>query len=591
MQTIPFAIVAILLIAICIFLAWRTWGNGRSRTHSGIPEELRSLFERHEKLLRDELARTRTENAGAARDHRQELATSFQSLSEAVFGRMVELDKRQGVQLDSFSIRLTNTANAVDAKLESNRQITDDALRSAAAEAKESQISFRKEVTDSLDALSRRIDDRLTHAVTSQKSELDSNSSALNQSLNATGTRLSDGLDKLRSTVESNLIAIQNDNSTKLDQIRGSVETRLSTATTALTEAMGVLSKKNEQGTESLRNTVEAKLTSIQTDNTSKLEEMRRTVDEKLHSTLEKRLGESFKIVSERLEQVHAGLGEMRNLASGVGDLKRVLTNIRARGNWGEVQLGTLLEQILTPDQYSKNVHTNPGSNERVEYAIKLPGQDPDGGSVWLPIDSKFPHQDYERLIEAAERGDAAGIAIHAEALEHSICAEAKKIREKYIHPPDTVDFAILFLPTEGLFSELLRRPGICSRTLTERVVLAGPTNLAALLTSLQMGFRTLAIEKRSSEVWRVLGAVKTEFGKFGEALGAVQNKLDEASNKLNFVHQRSRVLGKKLRDVQELPSGDAEKILEINALDLAAVAEEDNESSEGEAAEAAGSS
>jgi DNA recombination protein RmuC len=266
----------------------------------------------------------------------------------------------------------------------------------------------------------------------------------------------------------------------------------------------------------------------------------------------------------------------MRALASGVGDLKRVLMSIRARGNWGEVQVRTLLEQMLTPDQYSTNVRTNPDSNERVEFAIKLPGKDSAGDPVWLPIDSKFPHQDYERLIESAEKGDAAGILVHAASLEENICAEAKKIHEKYVNPPHTTDFAILFLPTEGLFAEILRRPGIIDRTLRERIVLAGPTTLAALLSSLQMGFRTMAIEKRSAEVWDVLGAVKTEFGKFGNALATVEKKLHEASNKLGDVRTRSRVLTRRLRDVQDLPSADAERLLQLGSVSIVAVAEDE---------------
>jgi DNA recombination protein RmuC len=268
----------------------------------------------------------------------------------------------------------------------------------------------------------------------------------------------------------------------------------------------------------------------------------------------------------------------MRTLASGVGDLKKVLMNIRARGNWGEVQVGNLLDQMLTPDQYSMNVRVNPDSNERVEYAIKLPGKDSAGDPVWLPIDSKFPHQDYERLIQSAENGDAAGVIAHATALEENVCAEAKKIRDKYVNPPHTTDFAILFLPTEGLFAEILRRPGIVDRTLRERIVLAGPTTLAALLSSLQMGFRTVAIERRSAEVWEVLGAVKTEFSKFGNALATVEQKLQQASNKLGDVRTRSRVLTRKLRDVQDLPGADSERLLQLSSLSIAAVADDEIE-------------
>lgn len=318
------------------------------------------------------------------------------------------------------------------------------------------------------------------------------------------------------------------------------------------------LSQSNNQQLERMRETVERKLSSLQQDNNQKLEQMRATVDEKLHATLEQRLGESFKIVSDRLELVHKGLGEMQSLATGVGDLKKVLTNIKTRGNWGEMQLGNLLEQMLTPDQFAANVQVNPMSGERVDFAIKLPGRDGQSAGtvpVWLPIDSKFPQEDYQRLVDAADRGDAAGVTESAAALESRVLAEAKKIREKYIHSPLTTDFAILFLPTEGLFAEVLRRPGLCETIQREhRVVLAGPTTLAAVLSSLQMGFRTLVIEKRSSEVWQVLGGIKTEFSRFGVALEKVKKKLNEASNTMDKAAVRSRAVEKKLREVQEMP-------------------------------------
>jgi DNA recombination protein RmuC len=318
------------------------------------------------------------------------------------------------------------------------------------------------------------------------------------------------------------------------------------------------LSQSNNQKLELMRETVERKLSNLQADNNQKLEQMRATVDEKLHATLEQRLGESFKIVSDRLELVHKGLGEMQSLATGVGDLKKVLTNIKTRGNWGEVQLGNLLEQMLTADQYAANVQVNPMSAERVDFAIKLPGRDGNGSSaapVWLPIDAKFPQEDYQRLVDAADRGDAVAVTESAAALEVRVVGEAKKIRDKYICSPLTTDFAILFLPTEGLFAEVLRRPGLCEGVQRDhRVVLAGPTTLAAVLSSLQMGFRTLIIEKRSSEVWQVLGGIKTEFSKFGTALEKVQKKLQEASNSMEDAATRSRAVERKLRAVQELP-------------------------------------
>lgn len=311
-----------------------------------------------------------------------------------------------------------------------------------------------------------------------------------------------------------------------------------------------------------LRSAVESRLQAIQADNAGKLEEMRRTVDEKLHATLEQRLGESFKLVSDRLDQVHRGLGEMQTLAIGVGDLKKVLTNVKTRGTWGEVQLGSLLEQILTVDQYDINVVTHPGSNDRVEFAIRLPGKE-EGHPVWLPIDAKFPVEDYQRLLDAQERGEHILVEEASKAIETRLKAEARCIREKYIFPPHTTDFAILYLPTEGLYAEALRRPGLTDTLQREwRINLAGPTTLAAMLNSLQMGFRTLAIEQRSAEVWRVLGAVKTEFGKFGEALAHTRKKLDEASNSIGKAETRTRVLSRQLREVEALPVEAAASLL-----------------------------
>lgn len=316
---------------------------------------------------------------------------------------------------------------------------------------------------------------------------------------------------------------------------------------------------------ERLKTSVEGRLTAIQTDNASKLEEMRRTVDEKLHATLEQRLGESFKLVSDRLELVHRGLGEMQSLAAGVGDLKRVLTNVKTRGTWGEVQLSALLEQVLTAEQFAANVATRPGSNERVDFAIRLPGKE-DGATVWLPIDAKFPIEDYQRLLDAQE---PAAIEEAAKAIELRIRGEAKSIREKYVAPPHTTDFALLYLPIEGLYAEVLRRPGLAEVLQREfRVSLAGPTTLAAMLNSLQMGFRTLAIEQRSAEVWAVLGAVKTEFGKFGEALAHTKKKLDEASNSISKAETRTRQLSRKLKDVEALPASEAGKLIGITDFD-----------------------
>jgi len=311
-----------------------------------------------------------------------------------------------------------------------------------------------------------------------------------------------------------------------------------------------------------VRTTLEGRLQTLQQGNEAKLDQMRATVEEKLQSTLEARLGESFRIVSERLEQVHRGLGEMQTLASGVGDLKRVLTNVKTRGTFGEVQLAALLEQVLTTEQYATNVATRPGSSERVEFAIRLPGRE-DGVPVWLPIDAKFPAEDYERLLAAHDVADAAGVEAAGRALETRIRNEAKTMREKYVEPPHTTDFGVLFLPTEGLFAEVLRRPGLSEALNRDlRVVIAGPTTLFAMLNSLQMGFRTLALEKRSAEVWEVLGAVKTEFGKFGEVLASLKRQLATASNTIEQAETRTRQMDRRLRSVEALPADQAERLL-----------------------------
>jgi len=323
------------------------------------------------------------------------------------------------------------------------------------------------------------------------------------------------------------------------------------------------LTKANEDKLAEMRATLEAKLKELQTGNEAKLEQMRLTVDEKLHKTLETRLGESFKLVSERLEAVHKGLGDMQTLAADVGNLQKVLTNVKARGTWGEVQLENLLEQMLTADQYAKNVATKPGSGERVEFAIRLPGRSGDDQPVWLPIDAKFPREDYERLLEAEDRADPVAAETAAKQLEIRIRDEAKKIHEKYIAPPHTTDFGLLFLPIEGLYAEVLRRPGLTDRLQREyRVTVAGPTTLAALLNSLQMGFRTLAIEKRSSEVWQVLGAVKTEFGKFGELLARTKKQLDTVSSTLGDAESKTRTIERKLRNVEQLSDPQARALL-----------------------------
>ncbi|HTL98104.1 MAG TPA: DNA recombination protein RmuC [Holophagaceae bacterium] len=325
-----------------------------------------------------------------------------------------------------------------------------------------------------------------------------------------------------------------------------------------------------EQGAQlgQVQEKVEARLLAIQKANDEKLEQMRRTVDEKLHDTLEKRLGESFKLVSERLELVQKGLGEMQSLANDVGGLKRALTNVKTRGVMGEAQLGALLEQFLAPGQYAANVKIRPRSNEIVEFAVKLPGG-AEGETVWLPVDAKFPTEDYQRLMEAYEAGDLHAVERAAQALESRLMGQARDIRDKYIAPPHSTDFALLFLPFEGLYAEALRRPGLLERLQREcKVTIVGPTTLTAFLNSLQVGFRTLAISRQSSEVWKLLGAIRTDFGKFGETLEALDKKLDEAKSKLGAVSDRSRILQDKLKKVDALPEAEAREALGVEGVE-----------------------
>jgi DNA recombination protein RmuC len=337
-----------------------------------------------------------------------------------------------------------------------------------------------------------------------------------------------------------------------------------------LTDQLRTLSQSNDQRMAEVRSTVEQKLASIQADNEKKLEQIRMTVDEKLHATLEQRLGESFKHVAERLEQVHRGLGEMQLLAKDVGSLNRVLTNVKTRGSFGETQLHALLDEVFTPDQYGRNVETIPGSNARVDFALRLPGRRDDGVPLWLPIDSKFPREDYERLLDAQERADPIAAEIAARAIEMRLRAEARSIREKYIAAPHTADFGILFVPTEGLYAEALRRPGLVEALQRDhKILLAGPTTLLATLNSLQMGFRTLALEKRSAEVWEVLGAVKTEFASFGAVLAKTRKKLTEAANTIDQAEVRTRAITRTLRSVESMSDSDSQLLLPGTQIDV----------------------
>jgi DNA recombination protein RmuC len=436
---------------------------------------------------------------------------------------------------------------------------------------------------DGIDVQIRTFGERLDHGVKATDESVTAISTKLTLDMEQMRAEANTGRENLRGLIEQKLdqnIAQQFDSAKVLREELGGNFERLGIRVTEslaetgrmqlerlenVTTALGVLAEKSEKAQESLRLTVEGRLDAIRQDNAIKLDEMRQTVDEKLQGTLEQRLGASFKLVSDQLEQVFRGIGEMQSLATGVGDLKKMLSNVKMRGAWGEVSLGNLLDQVLTVDQYDRNVEVKPGSNQRVEYAIKLPGGDDGDGPLWLPIDAKFPNEDYERLVDASDRGDVEAVEAASKAVEMRIRASAKDICDKYVHPPHSTDFAVLFLPTEGLFAEIIRRPGLVDALQREcRIVVTGPTTLMALLNSLRMGFRTLAIQKRSSEVWQVLAAVKTEFGKYGEVLDKVQQKLHEASNTIDKVSVRRRAIDRRLRGVEILPEMEAGAILSL---------------------------
>jgi DNA recombination protein RmuC len=374
---------------------------------------------------------------------------------------------------------------------------------------------------------------------------------------------LANAIDRLEASVKNEIVTNRAEASEAANHARAALTESLRLYGETFSTNLYMLTRSVEEKLHFLTGSLEKKITDMQSGNEKKLEEMRATVDEKLQKTLETRLGESFKLVSERLEAVHKGLGDMQQLASGVGDLKRVLTNVKTRGVLGEYQLENVLEQLLTPDQYAKNVKTKPGSNALVEFAVKLPGKEDKDKIVWLPIDAKFPKEDFELLMDAYDKALPELVEEYRKSFIKGIKKNATDIYSKYIDPPNTTDFAILFLPFESLYAEVLRTPGLFESIQREcRVIITGPTTLSALLNSLQMGFRTLAIEKRSSEVWQLLGAVKTEFGNFGAILEKTQKKLQEASNVIDEAGRRSRSIERKLRDVQELPQDQANNLL-----------------------------
>lgn len=469
---------------------------------------------------------------------------------------------------------LTRNSNAKLLQIESQLSAFEKNQERTERSLKEEIVQNREETTHNSRQLREEIINSMTNIANLQKDQLD----IFSKQLTALTSSNEDKLGKMTQTVEEKLRLLQEqinlndkDNRDELSKSLKSFEDRFAVNVKEFNELQrqkfdNMAGKQTEliQSTETkldkMRETVEAKLKQIQDDSSEKLEKMRATVDEKLHKTLEERLSQSFKIVSERLELVHKGLGEMQNLAVGVGDLKKVLSNVKTRGIIGEIMLGNILEQILTPEQYAKNVATKKGSRDNVEFAIRLPGKDDSGEIVYLPLDSKFPRENYEALVDAYEQGSPAAIEEAGKLLEGNIKKFAKDIRDKYIDPPNTTDFGIMFLPIEGLYAEVVRRPALLEVLQREyKIMIAGPTTLSAFLNSLQMGFRTLAIEKRSSEVWKILGAVKTEFERFGTVLKKAQEKIKEADDEIDkLVGVRTRQIQRKLKNVQELPSQES---------------------------------
>ncbi|SHN24597.1 DNA recombination protein RmuC [Rhizobacter sp. OV335] len=419
--------------------------------------------------------------------------------------------------------------------------------------------------TDHFERLERGLRDDVARSAQGTRQELGQTLASFQQTLLAQQGDVARTQNEQIDSFRTQLAATQQAQEATLARLAEQQANALKRFADTLGDQLRSLSQSNDQRLTEMRGAVEQKLSAIQADNEKKLEQMRATVDEKLHATLEQRLGESFKLVADRLDQVHKGLGEMQNLARDVGSLNRVLTNVKTRGIFGEVQLAGLLEQVFTPEQYAVNVETVPGSGARVEFAIRLPGQRADGVPLWLPIDAKFPREDYERLLDAQDRADPVAVEVAAKAIETRLRLEARSIHDKYVAPPHTTDFAILFVPTEGLYAEALRRPGLVESLQREyHVMLAGPTTLLATLNSLQMGFRTLALEKRSVEVWEVLGAVKTEFAKFGDVLAKTKKKLDEASNTIDQAQTRANVMARKLKSVEAVTETHAQALLPL---------------------------
>lgn len=547
MMDLALQLATLILLCVAAYLIWRTRKSGNGE--AGL-RQIESRVGLVEDSIRAEFGVNRTEVAAAGQSLRAEVGTLFREFGDDVRKLLGDVSGAQSQYLTAFGVGLA------DGRKES--------LTAAQA--------LREEVLNAFQKLSDTVRGNLSQMAETQQKQLESFATALS----ANGVQAVTSAKELREEVTTTFARLGEAQTTHFSTLAQQQGERLDDVGKKLAD----LTAKNEQRSEDLRKSVEERLEKLRIDNEAKLEQMRLTVDEKLQSTLETRLGDSFKLVSERLEQVHKGLGEMQTLAAGVGDLKRVLTNIKSRGGWGEVQLDMLLSDMLTPDQFDTNVRVRPDSNEVVEFAVKFPGRE-EGTPLYLSIDAKFPHEDYDRLLTAQESGSGDDIDKAGLALERSIRSQAKSISEKYIHPPHTTDFGIMYLPTEGLFAEVIRRPGLATDLQTKhRVMVTGPTTLAALLSSLQMGFRTLAIEKRSSEVWQVLGLAKAEFKKYGDVWDKLGKQLDKARKTVDEAGTRTRVIERSLREVEtlELPAGTADLLI--------AVPQEDDEDRVDEASE-----
>lgn len=489
-------------------------------------------------LLRNESDRSRQATGDQARALRQEIADNLRGFQETTLKVFRELGDSLGANVKDFGTNLDKGIKAIDERSEGIGSKLDRDIARMGEDATRNRDTLRQTIEAKLDSAA----ERQSGAAKDSREEITASFQRLGQTVSDTLTQLGEQQKE------------------RLEQV---------------TAALSGLSEKQERTQEALKQTVESKLDAIRNESATKLEEMRRTVDEKLQSTLETRLGESFTRVVDQLERVHKGIGEMQTLAAGVGDLKRVLSNVRVRGTFGEVQLEMLLEQLLSPEQYVKNAQVKGASQERVEFAIRLPGRDAEGSEVLLPVDAKFPQEDFDRLLAAAELGDAEAVTTAAKDLENRIRLCARTIRDKYIAPPRTTDFAILYLPTEGLYAEVLRRPGLFEQLQRDHhVTLTGPTTFTALLNAFQMGFRSLAIEKRSSEVWKILGAVRGEFSKYNEVVDKLSKQLTTAAKSVETLGIRTRVMDRKLRDVESLPETTAEILLGPAVLDVEQEAE-----------------